>query len=156
MVKYHTRMKTEQGKLNCYPIKRAQISKTGLLHSPPTSLSPPTFWSQLRPWLAVVRKSRKAVGPVAEWPLVPCNIKMPYKPTSLGKFSVSHVLKVSYYLFYFLYTSWFCCVIFWDESVRICTYVIFWFKLMEISIIILCAFCLLDRMISSPHMWFWT
>ena len=27
MVKYHAPTKTEQGKLNCYPIKRAQISK---------------------------------------------------------------------------------------------------------------------------------
>ena len=49
MVKYHTPMKTEQGKLNCYPIKRAQISKTGSLHSPPIPLSPQLFGTSYAP-----------------------------------------------------------------------------------------------------------
>ena len=60
MVKYHAPTKTEQGKLNCYPIKRAQISKTGLHPSPPTPLSPPppNFLEPVTPLGAVIRKGQ--------------------------------------------------------------------------------------------------
>ena len=65
MVKYHTPTMTDQGKFNCYPIKRAQTSKIfwGGSQRPPhppaeqarftrhlSHCPPPTFWNQLHPW----------------------------------------------------------------------------------------------------------